>query len=158
MIFALLAMQLVLGTVPMDVTVGVQVQSIVASPRAWGASRGAGSSRGTRTSITGVGVHVPVAEHAQRWHHSVQHARISHRFMKELQEPAAVVTPSNNYTNVTRDLGANNSSVQCIGVNGCHYHFERGDAGWISAFEVANAMGVPRIYFPRATYWFGRRP
>ena len=71
------------------------------------------------------------------------------------------------------DLGPNNPSKQCDGANGCNYHYARGDAGWISAFEVyvveiglvpfytvltfraqvANANGVPRIYFPRGQYW-----
>lgn len=36
-----------------------------------------------------------------------------------------------------------------------HFHFERGDAGWISAFERANEFSIHRIYFPRGTYWFG---
>eukprot|EP00038_Savillea_parva_P023450 m.40996 g.40996 ORF g.40996 m.40996 type:complete len:423 (-) comp6058_c0_seq1:90-1358(-) len=64
------------------------------------------------------------------------------------------VSPGSDYVNVTSDLGVNNPSVQFDGSN-FHYHFARGDAGWMSAFEVANANHINKIYFPRGTYWFG---
>ena len=50
------------------------------------------------------------------------------RFVPALQEPAVPVTPYQGVLNVTRDLGANNPSIQFDGAN-FHYHFARGDAG-----------------------------
>ena len=79
------------------------------------------------------------------------------RFLPHRQEPAVLVSPYQAVLNVTRDLGANNPSIQFDGTN-FHYHFARGDAGWISALEVANTMHIKRIHFPRGTYWFGDYP
>lgn len=44
---------------------------------------------------------------------------------------------------------SNNPSIQLDSANNFHYHYSRGDAGWISAFEAANANNVRRIYFPK---------
>jgi len=89
-------------------------------------------------------------------HRDVHSAAIQHRFLPALQIPAgAPLNPGSDLVNVTRDLGANNPSAQFDGAN-WHFHFARGDAGWISAFEVANANHIHRIYFPRGTYWFGQ--
>ena len=84
-------------------------------------------------------------------------AAIQHRFVPSLQVPAAGgagLGPGTDFVNVTQDLGANNPSAQFDGTN-WHFHFQRGDAGWISAFELANQYNIHRIYFPRGTYWFG---
>eukprot|EP01044_Picomonas_judraskeda_P006652 COSAG03_NODE_673_length_6364_cov_4.619314_2_plen_387_part_00 len=82
-------------------------------------------------------------------------ANVQHRFVPSLQVPAGPpLGPGADFVNVTQDLGANNPSAQFDGTN-WHFHFERGDAGWISAFELANQYSIHRIYFPRGTYWFG---
>ena len=95
------------------------------------------------------------AQHAAVRHRARAQAAIQHRFVPSLQHPAVAVSVGADLVNVTRDLGANNPSVQFDGTN-WHYHFARGDAGWVSAFEVANAHHIRCIYFPRGTYWFGK--
>ena len=67
---------------------------------------------------------------------------------------ARAALPPPTYIDVTTDLGTNNPSVQVIG-NERYYNFARGDAGWISAFEAAEAAGLRRIYFPTGQYFFG---
>eukprot|EP00947_MAST-08B_sp_MAST-8B-sp1_P002479 g2479.t1 len=79
---------------------------------------------------------------------------IIHGFVPELQAAAVAPSAADAFVNVTSHLGANNPSIQFDGVN-YHYHFARGDAGWISAFETANRLHIHRIYFPRGVYWFG---
>ena len=79
------------------------------------------------------------------------HAPIHRSFVPELQAAATTPTAADPFVNVTSHLGANNPSIQFDGVN-FHYHFSRGDAGWISAFETANRLHIHRIYFPRGVY------
>ena len=65
---------------------------------------------------------------------------------------AAAQTPT--FVDVTTDLGANNPSVQFIDGER-YFNFARGDAGWVSAFETAEARRLKRIYFPSGQYFFG---
>jgi hypothetical protein len=101
------------------------------------------------------GAHVA---HARKLSRSFREAAIQHRFVPELQGRAGLGSEalawSADLVNVTRDLGPNNPSIQYDGVN-WHYHFARGDAGWLSAFELANKLAIHKIYFPRGVYWFG---
>lgn len=70
----------------------------------------------------------------------------SNTFVPELQVPAVEVSASNVQINAVTDLGANNPSKQCSADGtSCNYHYARGDAGWISAFEVANTYGVQKV-------------
>ena len=85
---------------------------------------------------------------ALRKRRGLREARIRHHFVPELQAPAVPLGPGHNTVNVTRDLGNNNPSIQFDGTN-WHYHFARGDAGWISAFELANKFAIHRIYCKR---------
>ena len=74
----------------------------------------------------------------------------------QLLRPLAPAS-AQSMVDVTKDLGVNNPSVQVIdGVS--YYNFARGDAGWISAFEVAEARSAKRIYFPSGQYFFGGAP
>ena len=53
-------------------------------------------------------------------HRSVHEAKIVHRFVPELQVPAAsALSPGSDLVNVTRDLGANNPSAQWDGTQWC---------------------------------------
>jgi hypothetical protein len=103
------------------------------------------------TLSTGPGAHVTMARELGR---GFRQAKIQHEFVPELQAPQAELQWSADLVNVIRDLGSNNPSVQYDGTN-WHYHFKRGDAGWLSAFELANRLAIHKIYFPRGVYWFG---
>ena len=63
-------------------------------------------------------------------------------YKSDLQSPAVPVTPQNEFVDVTVHLGADNPSIQLDAGNNYHYHFKRGDAGWISALAVANANNI----------------
>lgn len=76
------------------------------------------------------------------------------RFLSAIILLHLVSAISRTYVDVTQDLGTNNPSVQTID-NTNYYNFARGDGGWISAFEVAEAMKLKRIYFPAGIYFFG---
>ena len=102
------------------------------------------------------GAATPPIPHPQQQHRTSLHipqlqfieGLHSNTFVPELQVPAVEVSASNVQINAVTDLGANNPSKQCSadGIS-CNYHYARGDAGWISAFEVANTYGVQKVRY-----------